>query len=180
MNTRCLTLPRKATTSSSYDPPPVMFSVDLRVQIRYNKYLLAVLTFITKCVGLDVVDLEEVVEQHGVSIVVYGTPVVPSKVTLDIVDALEQEGTGHKPSGGGAPARARSARQHAKHGGGGGGGVAGSAAVQAEAGAASSEAAGSKGVEDPQGEALPDLLTPTDAVESMSAALTKGYGVVSG
>lgn len=59
--------------------------------VRYNKFVLAILTFICKCVGLDVSDLEEVVEQCGVVLVVYGTPVAPSKVTPEFVASLNRE-----------------------------------------------------------------------------------------
>ncbi|KXZ44766.1 hypothetical protein GPECTOR_62g881 [Gonium pectorale] len=128
--------------------------------MRYNKYLLAVLTFITKCVGLDVADLEEVVEQHGVSLVVYGTPAVPSKVTHEMVAALADEDGGGSGGGGGgrgppagagvAVGRARSGRgagaaqgqgkatsvNSAGGGGGGGGGssASGGAAIAADEG----------------------------------------------
>ncbi|KAG2500507.1 hypothetical protein HYH03_001284 [Edaphochlamys debaryana] len=80
--------------------------------IRYNQYLLAVLTFITKCVGLDVADLEDVVEQFGVALVVYGTPVVPSRVTSDIVASLgaaEEDLAAAVGAGAGAPPAAAAA-----------------------------------------------------------------------
>jgi hypothetical protein len=150
-------------------------------QMRYNKYLLAVLTFVTKCVGLDVSDLEEAVEQQGVSLVVYGTPVVPSKVTSDIVAALggtDDDGGPspsaifNKASSGVAPVRARSARLGAKH-------AAAAAAAAAAAGGGGGEGDGSaarSGDEGGQGETAADPLTPTEAVDTFAASLTHGVG----
>ncbi|KAG2431637.1 hypothetical protein HYH02_013214 [Chlamydomonas schloesseri] len=125
--------------------------------MRYNKFLLAVLTFITKCVGLEAADLEEEVERHGVAVVVYGTPVAPSKVTADM---LPGGGGGAAAGGGGGGGEAEEAAGggagkreagHARSGRGGGGkgaaagsGAAGAAALQAggAAAAAGEEAVG--------------------------------------
>ncbi|GIL53847.1 hypothetical protein Vafri_9480 [Volvox africanus] len=144
--------------------------------MRYNKYLLAVLTFITKCVGLDVADLEEAVEQQGVSMVVYGTPVVPSKVTSDIVAALggaDDEGTGSgTASGAKASGRTRSARPHAKHGGSG-------ATVQATISIPVGTAGEGTNGEGTQGDAAPktsEPLMPAEMLDSLSTAITNGSG----
>ncbi|KAG2426915.1 hypothetical protein HXX76_012701 [Chlamydomonas incerta] len=114
--------------------------------VRYNKFLLAVLTFITKCVGLEAVDLEDVVEQHGVAVVVYGTPVVPSKVTADM---LPGGGAGEEEGGAGGGRGGRGGKGGAAAGAAGGAaggaaaaptaagsGAAGAAALQAGGGAA--------------------------------------------
>lgn len=51
--------------------------------MRYNKYLLAVLTFITRCVGLDEADLEAIVEGLGLVMVVYGAEQTPSRIAAE-------------------------------------------------------------------------------------------------
>ncbi len=106
--------------------------------MRYNKYLLAVLTFIAKCVGLEVADLEDVVEAHGVSVVVYGTAVPPSKCTAEQVAALgAEEGDASGPFAGQAAAAAgpRAGSSEQRIGAGGGGRAAGAAGGKGGGGA---------------------------------------------
>lgn len=50
--------------------------------MRFNKYILAVLTFVAKCVGHNDSDLESMVDAHGICIVVYGTMGPPSRATI--------------------------------------------------------------------------------------------------
>ncbi|GLC47400.1 hypothetical protein PLESTM_002068900 [Pleodorina starrii] len=154
--------------------------------MRYNRYLLAVLTFITKCVGLDVADLEEVVEQQGVSIVVYGTPAVPSKVTSEMVNALsggaDDDGhgagsvSGGKAPAGGAPARTRSARVAARPGAAGAAHSGGGGAQSPAAPAAGEGSGGRSGGED--GEAVvQETLGAPEAMDLFAAAVAGGVGV---
>lgn len=50
--------------------------------MRFNKYILAVLTFVAKCVGHNDAELETMVDAHGICIVVYGTLIPPSKIVI--------------------------------------------------------------------------------------------------
>lgn len=53
--------------------------------IRYNRFLLTILTFIAKCSGASDFDLEDIVAHHGIQIMVYGT---------DYVSCPPSQGTG--------------------------------------------------------------------------------------
>ncbi|GFR52887.1 hypothetical protein Agub_g15520 [Astrephomene gubernaculifera] len=136
--------------------------------MRYNKYLLAVLTFVAKCVGLDVGDLEEVVEQHGVSMVVYGTPAVPSKVTSEMVAALGDEegaaaGAGGKAGAQLAVGRARSGRV----------GTSVARAAVAAGQAASGSAGGVEGKAEEPAQEAPEGLTAAEKVDMLADVVAK-------
>lgn len=167
--------------------------------MRYNKYLLAVLTFIAKCVGLEVADLEDVVEAHGVSVVVYGTAVPPSKCTADQVAALgAEEGdasgpfAGHPAAAAAAAAagpRAGSSEQRIGAGGGGrgagavggkGGGSAkglgaGSAAAQGGSPGGEAQGGGAGGDGAPQGPA-PSTQERLDSLVGAISGMGLGNG----
>lgn len=50
---------------------------------KYNKYILSVLTFISKCVGVNEHEFESMVLDQGLSLVVYNLPYPPSKMPQD-------------------------------------------------------------------------------------------------
>lgn len=108
-----------------------------RPQVRYNKFLLALLTFVAKCVGLSVGDLEDIAEAQGVTLVVYGTPVPPSKITPELVSAL---GGGGAAGGGGGGVQGEGGGGEAGAGPGLSGAASGRASRMGGAGAASMKA----------------------------------------
>ncbi len=126
-------------------------------QMRYNTFLLALLTFVAKCVGLEALDLEEIVEQHGVSLVVFGTPSVPSKVTEEQVAALGGlEAEGEPQAARGGEGRGKSVRQRA--------------APQLASPAVAGKGAGKAAAEKAQPDEAAAAVAGEDAVEAPAAA----------
>ena len=48
--------------------------------VRFNRFLLPILTFVSRCSGVSDLDFEELVASHGIQIVIYGTADVPSVI----------------------------------------------------------------------------------------------------